>query len=91
MKAMSVKLSRRKATLPRHRAIGLKPGDSLTFQLGDKSEVTLYGHVDVSADYQTNGLKNASGATGNNGWVGDVSEQPSRSRRAWFLASSATT
>jgi predicted porin len=50
-----------------------KPGDALTFQIGDKSEVTLYGHVDVSADYQINGLKNAVGATGNNGWVGDIS------------------
>jgi len=53
--------------------VQLKPGDALTFQLGDKSEVTLYGHVDVSADSQTTGLKNAAGATGHNGWVSDVS------------------
>ena len=50
-----------------------KSGDALTFQLGDRSEVTLYGHVDVSADYQTNGLSGAVGATGNNGWASDVS------------------
>ena len=53
--------------------IRIKPGDALTFQIGDKNEVTIYGHVDVSADYQSNGLKNAVGATGNNGWVGDIS------------------
>src|SRR5438445_12003422 len=53
--------------------VRLKPGDALTFQLGDSSEVTLYGHVDVSADSQTTGLKNAAGATGHNGWVSDVS------------------
>ena len=53
--------------------IQIKRGDGLTFQIGESSEVTLYGHVDVSADYQTTGLKNAVGATGNNGWVGDVS------------------
>src|SRR5258706_7682179 len=73
MKAMSVKPPQAQGNAAPASGIGLKPGDSLTFQLGDKSEVTLYGHVDVSADYQTNGLKNAVGATGNNGWVGDVS------------------
>ena len=50
-----------------------KAGDALTFQLGDKSELTLYGHIDVSADDQTTGLNKAVGATGNNGWVADVS------------------
>ena len=49
------------------------PGDALTFKIGDNNEVTLYGHADLSLDDQTNGLKNATGATGNNGWVGDVS------------------
>jgi predicted porin len=58
---------------PPSSGVRTKPGDSLTFQIGANSEVTLYGHADVSADYQTNGLKNAVGATGNNGWVGDVS------------------
>ena len=61
------------AAAPAAPAIRTKPGDALIFQIGDKSEVTLYGHVDVSADYQSNGLKNAVGATGNNGWVGDIS------------------
>lgn len=57
--------------------VSLKPGDGLTFQIGANSEVTLYGHVDVSADYQTNGLSNAVGATGNNSWVSDVSSNSS--------------
>jgi hypothetical protein len=50
------------ATTPSTPGVRSKPGDALTFQIGDKSEVTLYGHVDVSADYQTSGLKNAVGA-----------------------------
>ena len=53
--------------------ISMKPGDDLTFRIGDKSEVQIYGHVDVSYDTQTNGLHNAVGATGNNGYVQDVS------------------
>ena len=30
--------------------VRMKQGDGVTFQIGDKSEVTLYGHVDLSAD-----------------------------------------
>jgi len=54
-------------------SLQMKRGDALTLQIGENSEVTLYGHVDVSVDVQTNGLKNATGASGNNGWVSDVS------------------
>lgn len=53
--------------------ISMKPGPDLTFTIGDKSEVTIYGHVDVSYDYQTAGLSRATGATGNNGYLSDVS------------------
>lgn len=49
-----------------------KPGDDLIFQIG-KSEVQIYGHVDVSYDYMKNGLAGATGATGNNGWLSDIS------------------
>jgi len=54
----------------------MKPGNNLTFQVGG-GEVTLYGHVDVSVDDQTNGLagfiNNGQPVTGKNGWVPDVS------------------
>jgi predicted porin len=54
----------------------IKPGNDLTFQVGG-GEVTLYGHADVSLDYQTNGmagyLHNGSPVTGLNGWLSDVS------------------
>src|SRR6266700_2183123 len=36
-------------------AISMKPGNDLTFKVGG-GEVTLYGHADVSVDYQTNGM-----------------------------------
>ena len=56
--------------------ISMKPGNDLTFQVGG-GEVTLYGHVDVSLDTQTNGLagfmNGGAPVTGNNGWVPDVS------------------
>ena len=56
--------------------ISMKPGNDLTFQVGG-GEVTLYGHVDVSLDDQTNGMSgfihNGQTVTGNNGWVPDVS------------------
>lgn len=56
--------------------ISMKPGNDLTFQVGG-GEVTLYGHADVSLDYQTSGLSgfqhNGQAVTGNNGWVSDVS------------------
>ena len=70
MAAKAAKPDEKSAAAP---GVRLKSGDGLTFQIGDSSEVTLYGHADLSVDYQTNGLKNATGATGNNGWVGDVS------------------
>src|SRR5712691_2598926 len=35
--------------------ISMKPGNDLTFLVGG-GEVTLYGHADVSLDYQTSGL-----------------------------------
>lgn len=73
MSAMASKAQKQEEKAVASPAIRTKPGDGLTFQVGDSSEVTLYGHVDVSVDYQTNGLKNAVGATGNNGWLGDVS------------------
>jgi predicted porin len=53
--------------------ISMKPGKDLVFKIGDKSEVQIYGHVDVSYDDQTNGLAHAVGAQGNNGYVTDVS------------------
>lgn len=75
MNAMAPKVQKQEEAAAASTApsVRIKPGDALTFQIGDKSEVTIYGHVDVSADYQSNGLKNAVGATGNNGWVGDIS------------------
>src|SRR5262249_44708542 len=55
---------------------GIKPGKDLTFQVGG-GEVTLYGHVDVSLDEQTNGMGDFHHAgqqvTGRNGWMPDVS------------------
>jgi predicted porin len=53
--------------------INMKPGKDLIFQLGDKSEVQIYGHVDLSYDEQTTGLSHAAGATGKNGYIADVS------------------
>ena len=54
----------------------MKPGNDLIFQVGG-GEVQLYGHVDVSLDYQTSGLSgfinNGQPVTGKNGWVADVS------------------
>ena len=73
MNAMAAKTQKEDEKVAMPSSTRLKSGDALTFQLGDSSEVTLYGHVDLSADYQTTGLKNAVGATGHNGWVGDVS------------------
>ena len=56
--------------------ISMQPGNDLTFHVGG-GEVTLYGHVDVSLDSQTNGMNGfingGSPVTGNNGWVPDVS------------------
>ena len=56
--------------------ISIKPGNDLTFQVGG-GEVTLYGHADVSLDYQTNGmagyLHGGQPVTGLNGWLSDVS------------------
>jgi predicted porin len=53
-----------------------KPGNSLTFNVGG-GEVTLYGHVDVSLDEQTNGmagfLNGGLPVTGHNGWMPDIS------------------
>ena len=54
----------------------MKPGKNLTFQVGG-GEVTIYGHVDVSLDDQTNGMSGfingGSPVTGNNGYVPDIS------------------
>jgi predicted porin len=54
----------------------MKPGNSLTFEVGG-GEITLYGHVDISLDSQTNGMSGfingGQPVTGNNGWVPDVS------------------
>jgi predicted porin len=54
----------------------IKPGKTLTFEVAG-STVQIYGHVDVSADDQTNGMSNfmnnGQRVTGNNGWVPDVS------------------
>jgi predicted porin len=56
--------------------ISMKPGNDLTFQVGG-GEVTLYGHVDVSLDDQTNGMSGFQNGgqtvTGHNGWMPDVS------------------
>lgn len=48
------------------------PGDDLIFQVG-KAQLQIYGHVDLSYDYMTNGLSGATGATGQNGWTSDIS------------------
>src|SRR5260221_3705774 len=57
-------------------AVSMKPGNSLTFEVGG-GEITLYGHVDVSLDNQTNGMSGfingGQQVSGNNGWVPDVS------------------
>lgn len=53
--------------------ISMKPGDDLIFKVGNKSEVQIYGHADVSYDEVTNGLGNAVGAKGHNGYQGDIS------------------
>jgi predicted porin len=54
----------------------MKPGNDLTFQVGG-GEVTIYGHVDVSLDDQSNGmngyLNGGAPVSGNNGFVPDVS------------------
>ena len=70
---VAMKAQKATAAAPAPAGPALKAGDALTFLLGDKSELTLYGHIDVSADDQTSGLNKAAGATGNNGWVADVS------------------
>jgi predicted porin len=58
----------------------VKPGNDLTWQVGG-GEITLYGHIDVSLDDQTNGMSgfmhNGQTVTGNNGWVPDVSSNQS--------------
>lgn len=57
-------------------APAVMPGNDLTFHVGG-GEVTLYGHLDVSIDTQTNGMKGfingGEPVTGNNGWVPDIS------------------
>jgi len=90
MSAMAAKTQKQDEKIAAPSGVRMKPGDALTFQVGDSSEVTLYGHVDVSADYQTNGLKNAVGATGNNGWLG-MCPATCRSSVCAARASSATT
>lgn len=54
-------------------AITMKPGPALTFGVGG-GEVTLYGHIDVSADDTNNGLSGfgARGAVGKNGWLSQL-------------------
>jgi Outer membrane protein (porin) len=56
--------------------VSMKPGNDLTFNVGG-GEVTIYGHVDVSVDDQTNGMSgfmhDGQQVTGKNGWVPDVS------------------
>lgn len=63
-------------TAPAPGGVAQKPGNDLTFQVGG-GEVTIYGHVDVSLDDQTNGLRGfingGAPVTGNNGWVPDIS------------------
>ena len=60
----------------------IKPGNDLTFKVGG-SEVTIYGHADVSVDSQTNGMAGyingpgGSPVTGHNGWMPDVSSNGS--------------
>jgi predicted porin len=53
--------------------LSMKPGDDLTFRIGDKAEVQIYGHADVSYDEVSNGLGHAVGATGKNGYQSDIS------------------
>ncbi len=58
--------------------VRLKPGNSATFLVGKKDEVTLYGHLDLSFDDATKGLSsfypfNGSSPVGNRGWMTDIS------------------
>jgi predicted porin len=56
--------------------VSMKPGNDLTFKVGG-GEVTIYGHADVSLDYQTNGMSDfingGQRVTGHNSWMPDVS------------------
>jgi predicted porin len=64
------------AAAPQGNAPSMKPGNDLTFKVGG-GEVTIYGHADVSLDYQTNGMgdfiNNGQKVSGRNGWLPDVS------------------
>jgi len=65
------------ATAPPEQFLRMKPGKSVTFLFGKRDEVTLYGHIDVSADDTTKGLANyypfsGSGPVGNHSWMDDI-------------------
>jgi predicted porin len=66
------------AAKPAEQYVRMKPGKTMTFLFGKKDEVTLYGHVDVSADDVTKGLANfypavGAGPIGNHSWMNDIS------------------
>lgn len=68
---------------PAESFIRLKPNTkSMTMLVGKKDEVTLYGHLDVSADDITKGLQNfylfsGDGPIGNHSWMNDISSNSS--------------
>src|SRR5579875_3191284 len=58
--------------------VRLKPGNTVTFLVGKKDEVTVYGHLDLSYDDATKGLaafypSSGDGPLGNRGWMQDIS------------------
>ncbi len=66
------------AKAPAEQYVRMKPGKTMTFLFGKKDAVTLYGHVDVSADDLTKGLANfypavGAGPIGNHSWMDDIS------------------
>ena len=76
MQTMASQAKQQEAKAAATSGVSMKPGNDLTFRFGG-GEVTLYGHVDVSLDNQTNGMSgfkhDGLPVTGNNGWVPDVS------------------
>lgn len=58
--------------------VRMKPGNNVTFLVGKKDEVTIYGHLDLSYDDATKGLQpfypsSNSSPVGNIGWMQDIS------------------
>lgn len=63
---------------PKEQFVRLKPGRNVTFLVGKKDEVTVYGHLDLSYDYASKGLQpfyasSGDSPVGNIGWMQDIS------------------